>query len=474
MASSPNSVGSKKQNVPKPELSLATIINMSMGFMGIQMAFGLQNGNASRILANFGADVGELSLFWLVAPITGLLVQPLIGHFGDHTWNWLGRRKPYFLAGAILCAIGLVFLPNAASVTHFFGANVLLLAIIFLALMDASVNVAMEPFRALVGDMLPKTQGTIGFSVQTILICIGAVLGSFMPWALTNWFDVSNVAPEGFVANNVIWSFYIGAAVLLITIVYTIITTQEYTPEEFDLYSQDEEVEVEVNSNLSAIWDDFKTMPNRMKKLGAVQFFSWFALFTMWVYTTSSVATHHYNLAPSDTSSETFNHAGDWVGILFAIYNGVALAWAFIIPSFVKATSRKFVHAFSLVMGALGLLSMYLITDPELLWISMIGIGIAWASILAMPYALLIDKLPLRKMGVYMGIFNFFIVIPQIINGLIGGSIVNLFFDDHAILYLCLGGVFFLIAAYFTLKVDEPLFGEHEYLKAQRAEGGNS
>lgn len=468
MASTSSTSRPNHKSVSKPELSLATIINMSMGFMGIQMAFGLQNGNASRILANFGADVHELSWFWLVAPFTGLLVQPLIGHFGDHTWTWLGRRKPYFLVGAILCAVGLVFLPNAASVTQFFGANVLLLAIIFLALMDASVNVAMEPFRALVGDMLPKTQGTIGFSVQTILICIGAVLGSFMPWALTNWFDVTNQATEGYVADNVIWSFYIGAAILLITILYTIITTKEYSPEEFNKYSEDNSGKTQENKNLGAIWEDFKSMPGRMKKLGTVQFFSWFALFTMWVFTTSSVATHHYNLLPTDTSSETFNNAGDWVGILFAIYNGVALAWAFIIPMFVKATSRKFVHAFSLIMGASGLFSMYFITNPDFLWVSMIGIGIAWASILAMPYALLIDKIPLKKMGVYMGIFNFFIVIPQIINGVIGGPIVSALFDDHAILYLCLGGVFFLIAAFFTLRVEEPLFGEYEYLKAQR------
>lgn len=469
MATSHPKTASNNASNQKPELSLVSIINMSMGFMGIQMAFGLQNGNASRILANFGADVHELPLFWLVAPITGLLVQPLIGHFGDHTWTWLGRRKPYFLIGAILCAIGLVFLPNAASVTQFIGANVLLLAIIFLALMDASVNVAMEPFRALVGDMLPKSQGAIGFSVQTILICVGAVIGSFMPWALTNWFYVSNVAPEGFVADNVIGSFYVGAIILLATILYTIITTKEYSPEDFDRFtSATEEPEQESNAGLGEIWKDFKKMPVRMKKLGAVQFFSWFALFTMWVYTTSALATHHYGLSPSDTNSETFNTAGDWVGILFAIYNAVALAWAFIIPSFVKATSRKFVHALSLVLGALGLISMFVISDPELLWISMIGVGIAWASILALPYALLIDKLPIRKMGVYMGIFNFFIVIPQIINGLFGGSIVSGFFNNHAIWYLCLGGVFFLIAAYFTLRIDEPLFNEHAYLQKQR------
>ena len=216
----------------KPNLSMAQIINMSMGFLGIQMAFGLQNGNASRILANLGADVHELSWFWLVAPVTGLIVQPIIGHMGDNTWSPLGRRKPYFLIGAVLCAIGLVLLPNAASVTHLIAANVLLLAVIFLAMMDASINVAMEPFRALVGDMLPKHQGTIGFSVQTILIGIGAVIGSYLPDWLTK-LGISNVAPEGFVADNVIFSFYVGAGFLILTILYTIFTTKEYSPEEF-------------------------------------------------------------------------------------------------------------------------------------------------------------------------------------------------------------------------------------------------
>lgn len=218
--------------VKKPDLSMLQIINMSMGFLGIQMAFGLQNGNASRILANFGADVHELSWFWLVAPITGLIVQPIIGHMGDNTWSPLGRRKPYFLLGAVLCAIGLVMLPNAASATQMMAANVLLIAVIFLAMMDASINVAMEPFRALVGDMLPKHQATIGFSVQTILIGIGAVIGSDLPGWLTK-LGVSNDAPKGFVADNVIYSFYIGAGVLLLSILYTIITTREYSPEEF-------------------------------------------------------------------------------------------------------------------------------------------------------------------------------------------------------------------------------------------------
>ncbi|MCC3214682.1 MFS transporter [Chryseobacterium sp. X308] len=438
-------VGKRK----KPDLSMLQIINMSMGFLGIQMAFGLQNGNASRILGNLGADVHELSWFWLVAPITGLIVQPIIGHMGDNTWSPLGRRKPYFLIGAVLCAIGLVLLPNAASVTQMFAANALLLAVIFLAMMDASVNIAMEPFRALVGDMLPKHQGTIGFSVQTILIGIGAVLGSYLPDWLTKM-GISNVAPEGFVADNVIYSFYIGAGLLIISILYTIMTTREYSPQEFADFEDGKEVEKH-ESKFSDIFKDFAAIPLQMKKLGVVQFFSWFALFTMWVFTTSALATHHFGLSPEDTHSKAFNDAGDLTGKLFGMYNLWAIPFAFLLTPIAKMIGKKQTHALALLCGGLGLVSMYFIKDVNNLWISMIGLGFAWASILAMPYAMLIEVIPQRKMGVYMGIFNFFIVIPQIINGLFGGPIVSGIFGKQAMDYVVVGGVCMLIGAVVTM-----------------------
>jgi maltose/moltooligosaccharide transporter len=422
---------------------------MSMGFLGIQMAFGLQNGNASRILGNLGADVHELSWFWLVAPITGLIVQPIIGHMGDNTWSPLGRRKPYFLIGAVLCAIGLVLLPNAASVTQMFAANALLLAVIFLAMMDASVNIAMEPFRALVGDMLPKHQGTIGFSVQTILIGIGAVLGSYLPDWLTKM-GISNEAPAGFVADNVIYSFYIGAALLIISILYTIITTREYSPQEFADFEDGKEVEKQ-ESKFSDIFKDFAAIPLQMKKLGIVQFFSWFALFTMWVFTTSALATHHFGLSPEDTHSKAFNDAGDLTGKLFGMYNLWAIPFAFLLTPIAKLIGKKQTHALALLCGGLGLVSMYFIKDVNNLWISMIGLGFAWASILAMPYAMLIEVIPQRKMGVYMGIFNFFIVIPQIINGLFGGPVVSGVFGKQAMDYVVVGGVCMLIGAVVTM-----------------------
>ncbi|AYZ11430.1 MFS transporter [Chryseobacterium arthrosphaerae] len=433
----------------KPELSLTQIINMSMGFLGIQMAFGLQNGNASRILANLGADVHELSWFWLVAPVTGLIVQPIIGHMGDNTWSPLGRRKPYFLIGAVLCAIGLVLLPNAASVTQMFAASALLLAVIFLAMMDASVNIAMEPFRALVGDMLPKHQGTIGFSVQTILIGVGAVLGSYLPDWLTK-LGVSNVAPKGFVADNVIYSFYAGAGLLLAAILYTIITTREYSPQEFADFEEDKKETAEP-SKFSDIFKDFATIPAQMKKLGIVQFFSWFALFTMWVFTTSALATHHFGLSPDDTHSKAFNDAGDLTGKLFGMYNLWAIPFAFLLTPIAQWIGKKQTHALALLCGGLGLISMYFIKDVGNLWISMIGLGFAWASILAMPYAMLIEVIPQKKMGVYMGIFNFFIVIPQIINGIFGGPVVSNVFGKMAIDYVVVGGVCMLIGAIVTM-----------------------
>ena len=433
----------------KPNLSIAQIINMSMGFLGIQMAFGLQNGNASRILANLGADVHELSWFWLVAPITGLIVQPIIGHMGDNTWSPLGRRKPYFLIGAVLCAIGLVLLPNAASVTHLIAANVLLLAVIFLAMMDFSVNIAMEPFRALVGDMLPKHQGTLGFSIQTILIGVGAVIGSEMPNWLTKM-GVSNVAPEGYVADNVIYAFYVGAAVLIASILYTIFTTKEYSPKEFAEFEGRDEA-AEHSSKFSDMFKDFAKIPSLMKKLGAVQFFSWFALFTMWVFTTSALSTHHFGLAPDDTTSAEFNKAGDLTGHLFGLYNLFAIPFAFLLTPIAKAIGKKQTHALALFMGGLGLISMFFIKDTGMLWISMIGLGFAWASILAMPYAMLIDAIPQRKMGVYMGIFNFFIVMPQIVNGIFGGPIVKNLFGNMAIDYVVVGGVCLIIASAVTM-----------------------
>jgi maltose/moltooligosaccharide transporter len=443
----------------KPKMSTSSIYFMTLGFLGIQGGFALQNGNASRILSNFGASVEELSWFWLVAPITGFLVQPIIGHYSDQTWGKWGRRKPYFFAGAILAAIGLILLPNANGILQG-TAYTLVFAGVFLAFMDASFNIAMEPFRALVGDMLPNSQRTKGFAVQTVLIGIGAVVGSWLPSILHNWYHVSNTASKGFVPDNVKYSFYIGAVMLITTIVLTIIKTKEFSPEELNSF---DEIETQTKAGwwLSDIVQNIKNMPLRMKRLGVVQFFSWFGLFSMWVYTTSGVATHHFGTLPTDTSSSLFNNAGDWVGVLFGIYNGVSAIYALLLHRFVKKTSRKFVNVFSLIAGGLGLISMRFIPDPDFLWISMIGVGLAWGSILSMPYALLVDKLPAAKMGVYMGIFNMFIVLPQILSGIISGPIVKSLFGSYAMNYVAIvGGGLFILAALATLRVEEPLWNE--------------
>lgn len=436
----------------KPQLSFWQIWNMSVGFLGIQMGFALQNGNASRILQSFGADVHELSWFWVVAPLTGLIVQPIIGYYSDRTWTWLGRRRPFFLTGSILAAIGLLLMPNAGAFASFMPA--LWIGAGMLMIMDASFNVAMEPFRALVADKLPSDQRTLGYSLQTVLIGIGAVIGSWLPYILGEWFGVTMSAIDGSIPQNVIWSFFIGAAVLIITIVWTIIKTPEYSPEELATFD-DHDAEEESSQGLSQIFSDIAKMPKTMKQLGLVQFFSWFALFSMWVFSTPAVAQHTYGLATTDTSSDTFQEAGNWVGVIFGFYNLVSAIYAFFLPAIAQKIGRKNTHAFSLICGGIGLISMYLFTSPELLIISMVGVGIAWASILAMPYAILAGSIPAKKMGIYMGIFNLFITVPQITSSITNGFIVNNIFNNYAMYAILLAGVFMLIAAFCVRFVDD-------------------
>ena len=443
----------------KRKLSFWQIWNMSFGFLGIQMGFALQNANASRILQIFGADVHELSWFWIIAPLMGLIVQPIIGHYSDNTWGRFGRRKPYFLAGALLASIGLILMPQAEIFIAFMPA--LWVGAGMLMIMDASFNVAMEPFRALVGDSLRADQHTLGFSVQTALIGIGAVVGSWLPYVLNNWFGVSNLATEtSAIPQNLIYSFVIGALVLVGSILITIFTTKEYSPEELEKFS-DEKLhqaamgESEKESKLSDIFTDFAKMPETMRQLSWVQFFSWFGLFGMWVFTTPAIAQHIYGLSIDDTKSAEFQSAGDWVGIIFGVYNLVSAIVAFALPYIAKQIGRRKTHALSLVLGGIGLISMYFMPNKEALIFSMILVGFAWASILAMPYAILAGSIQPKKMGVYMGIFNFFIVIPQIVNALIGGPLVKYVYGDHAIYAIVMSGISFIIAAILVIKVKD-------------------
>ncbi|WP_308991155.1 MFS transporter [Mariniflexile litorale] len=443
----------------KRKLSFWEIWNMSFGFLGIQMGFALQNANASRILQIFGADVHELSWFWIIAPLMGLIVQPIIGYYSDKTWGRFGRRKPYFLVGAILASIGLVLMPQANMFIAFLPA--LWVGAGMLMIMDASFNIAMEPFRALVGDNLRTDQRTLGFSVQTALIGFGAVLGSWLPYALHNWFDVSNETSLGTVPTNLILSFIIGAVILIVSILITMLGTKEYSPTELASFEEDQvhaetsETDVQEKSSLLDIFEDFKKMPTTMRQLSWVQFFSWFGLFGMWVFATPAIAQHIYGLPYTDNGSEMYQDAGDWIGILFGVYNLVSAFYAFALPYIAKKIGRKRTHATSLFIGGLGLLSIYIMPDKYWLIVSMVGVGMAWASILAMPYAILAGSITPKKMGVYMGIFNFFIVIPQIINALIGGPLVKYAYGNQAIFALLTSGVSFLIAAMLVSKVKD-------------------
>lgn len=439
----------KKQ---KPLLSFWQIWNMSFGFMGIQMGFALQNANASRILQTFGADVEHLSWFWLVAPMTGMIIQPIIGHYSDKTWTKLGRRRPFFLTGAILAAIGLILMPNADMFVNILPA--LWVGAGFLMIMDASFNVAMEPFRALVADKLNDSQTTTGFSIQTVLIGIGAVVGSWLPYVLTEWFGFEKTSANGTVPFSLVLSFLIGAVSLLACIIWTVVKTPEYSPQEQAEFEGNSEVSHQ-ESSFFDIFKDFGNMPKTMKQLGLVQFFSWFGLFSMWVFTTPAIAQHIYHLPTTDTSSESYNDAGNWVGVIFGVYNAVSAIYAFFLPKISEKYGRKNTHALSLLIGGLSLISIYFIPNYQLLILPMIGVGIAWASILAMPYAILSSSIPANKMGIYMGIFNFFITIPQIINGIIGGPIVKNLYNNQAIFAVVGGGVCFLLAAFFVRFVED-------------------
>nr|WP_295108499.1 MFS transporter [uncultured Caulobacter sp.] len=491
----------------RQRLNFLQIWNMCFGFFGIQIGFGLQNANTSRIFQTLGVDVNHLAILWIAAPATGLLVQPIIGHLSDKTWGRLGRRRPYFFWGAILTTLALFVMPNSPSLWVAAGA---------LWLMDASINITMEPFRAFVGDNLPDEQRATGYAMQSFFIGLGAVLASALPWMLTNWFDVSNTAPAGQIPDAVRIAFYAGGAGLLLAVMWTVFTTKEYSPEQLEAFETAEfdhgvhenpepsvnayiglalggllgglalalivwgaklEKELYVLAGLLAVFgvmgvvgvrlkrmgktrngfsevlEDFFRMPRTMRQLAVVQFFSWFGLFAMWIYTTPAVAAVHFHA--TDAASKAYNDGADWVGVLFAIYNGVAALAALVIPLMVQATSRRISHAACLVLGALGLLSFLLIREPGMLWIGMVGVGFAWSSILSTPYSILAGALPARKMGVYMGIFNFFIVIPQLLAATVLGLLLKTFFGGEAIYALVLGAVAFVIAAAATFAVGD-------------------
>jgi maltose/moltooligosaccharide transporter len=499
----------------KRKLSFWQIWNMSFGFLGIQMGFALQNSNVSRIFQTLGANIDDIPILWVAAPLTGLIIQPIIGYFSDRTWTKLGRRKPYFLAGAILASAALFIMPNSP---------VLWIAAGMLWIMDASINVSMEPFRAFVGDNLPEKQRTMGFAMQSFFIGIGAYFASKLPLIFTH-LGVQNTAPLGIIPDSVKYSFYFGGIVFIITVLWTVITSKEYSPEElaaFEKHKEDTFVKEEHSADWFAsnakshltkgisflivsvlfslaifhfdlkkdlyvlslgliglgglamlvsglmqktnntengfvtIMNDFQFMPKIMKQLAWVQFFSWFALFSMWIYTTLAVTQHIYGT--TDTTSTAYNTGANQVGEMFANYNLIAAIASFLLPLLAKYTSRKFTHFAALVCGGLGLISIYFISEPTAFtmeWLPMIGVGIAWASILSIPYAMLSGSLPSNKMGYYMGVFNFFIVIPQLVAASILGFLVSKFFNNEPIYALLIGGASMILAGIIALTIND-------------------
>lgn len=499
----------------KRKLGFWQIWNMSFGFLGIQMGFALQNSNVSRIFQTLGAKIDDIPILWVAAPLTGLIIQPIIGYFSDRTWTKLGRRKPYFLVGAIFASAALFIMPN--SPVLWFAAGMLWI-------MDASINVSMEPFRAFVGDNLSEKQRTLGFATQSFFIGIGAYVASKLPLILTH-FDVKNTAPLGIIPDSVKYSFYIGGIAFLVTVIWTVVTSKEYSPEEMEAFEKHNEkaftkeihppewfakngqshlvkgilflavgiifsfsiYEFDLKKDLYVlslgmislgglamtisglmqkthktengfvtIMNDFQFMPKIMKQLAWVQFFSWFALFSMWIYTTLAVTQHIYGT--TDTTSEAYNTGANQVGEMFANYNLIAAIAAFLLPLLAKYTSRKFTHFLALVLGGFGLISIYFIKVPTsftMEWLPMIGVGIAWASILSIPYAMLSGALPSSKMGYYMGVFNFFIVIPQLVAASILGFLVSKFFNSEPIYALLIGGVSMILAGIIALTIND-------------------
>lgn len=483
----------------KPTLSFWQIWNMCFGFLGIQFGFALQNANASRIFETLGAPMDAVPGLWIAAPLTGLLVQPIIGYLSDRTWTRWGRRRPYFMIGAVFTTLALLVMPNSPTLWIAAGT---------LWVLDASINVSMEPFRAFVGDKLAPRQRPTGYAMQSFFIGVGAIVASFLPFILAH-FGVANTAAAGEVPPTVRYAFYFGAVVLLASIAWTVFSTREYSPTELASFDDAEPPAVHQSAPvagpppilqiggwialglalaaaiawrngdkmlyvlaglciayglllgvarllpgphmLAIIVDDLRSMPRTMRRLAWVQFFSWFALFAMWIYTTAAVAGTHFG--STDPASAAYNEGANWVGVLFGAYNGFAALAALLIPLMVRLMGLRLSHLVNLWLGGLGLISLMLIDDPKWLLLSMVGVGFAWASILSLPYALLSDSVPAAKMGVYMGLFNFFIVIPQLVAASALGFMLRLWLGGNPMHVLALGGVSLLIAGLCVLRV---------------------
>ncbi|SDZ28550.1 maltose/moltooligosaccharide transporter [Lysobacter sp. yr284] len=484
----------------KPTLTFWQIWNMCFGFLGIQFGFALQNANVSRIFQTLGASIDDIPMLWIAAPLTGLIVQPIVGYLSDRTWTGLGRRRPYFLIGAVLATLALIAMPNSPA---------LWIAAGLLWMLDASINVSMEPFRAFVGDQLPQQQRAAGYAMQSFFIGVGSVVASLLPYLLAH-LGVGNTASAGAVPDTVRYSFYFGGAVLLLSVGWTVLRSREYPPQQLQSFDEAPAVEVAPerdrvrcllfgaswvvvggicattismlrldrqlyvlaalvaafglallvrgavrdDNGFARVMDDVGAMPSTMARLAVVQFFSWFALFAMWIYTTPAVTQLHYHT--SDVASAAYNEGANWVGVLFAAYNGFAALAAIAIAPMARRWGLRRSHLFNLALGGAGLISVALLRDPQMLLLSMVGVGFAWASILSLPYAMLSDSVPAAKMGVFMGIFNFFIVIPQLVAASLLGFLIKTLFGGQPAAALAIGGVSLFVAGACTLWVREP------------------
>jgi len=429
----------------KPSKSFWQIWNMSFGFFGIQFGWGLQMANMSAIYEYLGARADQIPILWLAAPLTGLIVQPIIGHASDHTWGRLGRRRPYFLAGAILSSIALILMPRSSALWMAAG---------LLWILDASINISMEPFRAFVADLLPESQRTRGFAMQSLFIGIGAVIASALPWMLTNWFHLGKGTGGNAIPLTVRLSFFMGAAVFFGAVLWTIITTKEYPPDDLEAFRLMKREKRGLATNAREILDSIAKMPKTMQQLAPVQVLTWLGLFCMWLYFPVAVARNVF--AAPDTTSPLYSAGIEWGGICFSLYSAVCFAFSFFLPPMARALGRKHTHSLCLVAGGLGLISVAFIHNKYVLLPTMIGVGIAWASTLAMPYSVLAGSLPKEKTGVYMGIFNFFIVTPEIVASLFFGWVMNHLLGNNRLTAVVAGGCFMLIAALLMQRVFDP------------------
>lgn len=431
----------------KPQLSFWQIWNMSFGFLGIQFGWGLQMANMSPIYRYLGAEPDKIPLLWLAAPMTGLIVQPIIGYLSDRTWNGLGRRKPYFLTGAILASIALIFMPNSSALWMAAG---------LLWIMDASINITMEPFRAFVADMSPENQQTRGFTMQSFFIGVGSVLASYMPLFLTKVMGIQDSTTEA-IPTTVKYSFYFGAVAFMGAVLWTIFKTKEYPPEDMVAFEKEKAeskgLGVFLANMVVEIFNNIRYMPKTMRQLALVQFFTWPGLFLMWFYFGDAVATYVFKAPNPD--SPLYKEGAAWAGGLFGWYSVITFLFAFLLKEIADKLGKKLTHAICLTIGAIGLISVSFLTDKWSLYFSMSCVGIAWASILSMPYAMLAPSLPAQKMGIYMGIFNFFIVIPEIIATLFFGPIMKNVLNNNSLHAVMTGGFLLLLAAGLTLLVKE-------------------